>query len=381
MRWSIFICGSGLLCLAAWIDNMRGPLLPAITALLSLDNAAASLIMSLGNLVAMTTTWLLMPLLNRWSLKQVGLGVLMYTVAVCSAAVYVDNSTRMFLWGALLGGSISTLGSLSNLYVQSGILPAIRGQMMSALHSLYGLTSFFAPWVAGIVLTEPRNWPVLFTSVAPAAALLALFIYFRGPKSGDKKTRKSQAQPLTLSPIHILTISVLISYVVGEVLTSTWMTSFLVHEHGLSIKEASFYTSMFFAAMLVTRMGCGVIARPRWHRFLIWTSLAVALVCFVAGRLTGWIWLLPLAGLFGPFFPLYVTWVSLRFPERDRSMVIWMLSGMQAALSVMNYLTGRLADAAGFSVAFWLPAGMMALTMILLKILEIQDQHLTDSKA
>lgn len=239
MRWSIFICGSGLLCLAAWIDNMRGPLLPAITTLLSLDNAAAGLIMSLGNLVAMTTTWLLMPLLNRWSLKQVGLGVLMYTVVVCYAASYVDKSPKMFLWGALLGGSISTMGSLSNIYVQSGMSPAIRGQMMSALHSLYGLTSFFAPWLAGVVLTEPRHWPVLFTSVAPAAAALALYIYLRGPKSGDKKTRKSQAQPLSLDPIHVLTISVLISYVVGEVLTSTWMTSYLVHEHGLTIKPRS----------------------------------------------------------------------------------------------------------------------------------------------
>jgi fucose permease len=380
MRWSIFICGSGLLCLAAWIDNMRGPLLPAITALLSLDNAAAGLIMSLGNLVAMATTWLLMPLLNRWSLKQVGLGVLIYTIVVCAAASYVDNSSRMFLWGALLGGSISTMGSLSNLYVQSGMLPAIRGQMMSALHSFYGLTSFFAPWLAGFVLTKPQNWPVLFTSVAPAAAVLAIFIYLRGPKSENRLTRRSQAQPLTLSPIHILTISVLISYVVGEVLTSTWMTSFLVHEQGLSIKDASFYTSMFFAAMLVTRIACGIIAKPRWHRLLIWSSMATALICFVIGRLTGWLWLLPLAGLFGPFFPLYVTWVSLRFPERDRSMIIWMLSGMQAAMSVMNYLTGKLADVAGFSVAFWLPACMMVLTMILLKTLEIKEQHPTHSK-
>ena len=354
---------------------MRGPLLPAVTSLMSLENTAAGLVMSLGNLVAMATTWLLMPLLNRWSLKQVGLAVIIYTVCICSAAAFVDTSARLFLWGALIGGAISTMGSLSNIFVQSGMVPEVRGQMMSALHSLYGLTSFFAPWLAGIILIKPEQWPLLFTSVTPVAAVLGIFIYFRGPKSGNKASRRAQAQPLSIAPIHVLAISVLVCYVVGETLTSTWLTSYLVREHGFSIKDASFYTSMFFAAMLVTRVLCGIFARPRWHRILIWTSMAAALVCFVAGRLTGWLWLLPLAGVFGPFFPLYVTWVSLRFPERDRSMIIWMLSGMQAAMSIMNYLTGRIADAAGFQVAFWLPAGMMALTMILLKTLEIQDQH------
>lgn len=353
---------------------MRGPLLPAVTSLMSLDFGAAGLIISLGNLVAMTTTWLLMPLLNRWSLRRVGISVLSYTVITCAATYFVDSSTRLFLWGALVGGCISTMGSLSNLYVQSGIEPARRGQMMSALHSLYGLSSFFAPWVAGIVLTNPENWRHLFIAVSPAAGALAVFIFFKGPKSAGKQETKANAQPMSLAPIHILTIFVLIAYVVGEVLITTWMPSFLTQVYHMSIQEASRYTSMFFAAMLVTRVMCGIWARPRWHRALIWGSMLLALIFFVTARLTGWLWLLPFAGVFGPFFPLYVTWVSLRFPERDRSMVIWMLSGMQAGLSIMNLITGKLADIAGFGIAYWVPGVMMTLTLILLKTLEIKDR-------
>jgi hypothetical protein len=37
MRWPIFISGAGLLCLGSWIDNMRGPLLPAITKLMAIE--------------------------------------------------------------------------------------------------------------------------------------------------------------------------------------------------------------------------------------------------------------------------------------------------------------------------------------------------------
>lgn len=380
MRWPIFICGAGLLCLGAWIDNMRGPLLPAITKLMGLDYGAAALMVSLGNFVAMISTWLLMPVLNRWSLRRVGITVLLYTCFTCATTFYVSTPARLFLWGALIGGSISTMGSLSNIFVQSSFDAENRGQMMSVLHSLYGLSSFFAPWIAGVVLVDPENWQYLFASLTPVAAALATLIFFRGPPSESFETRQSRKQPVSLQPLHLLTISVLVAYVLGEVLTSTWMPSFLVQVYNLDVKTASFYTSMFFGAMLVTRLACGLWAKPRIHRALIWTSLVSSLSCFVIARLTGWLWLLPLAGIFGPFFPLYVTWVSLRFPERDRSMIIWMLATMQAMLSVMNMAVGKLADTVGFSIAYWIPAVMISLSMVLLKTLELRDRGAQVSK-
>jgi type IV secretory pathway TrbD component len=50
---------------------------------------------------------------------------------------------------------------------------------------------------------------------------------------------------------------------------------------------------------------------------------------------------------------------------------------MQAALASMNYLTGVLADIAGFSTAFWLPGIVILITMMLLKILEMKDPRQT----
>jgi hypothetical protein len=48
---------------------------------------------------------------------------------------------------------------------------------------------------------------------------------------------------------------------------------------------------------------------------------------------------------------------------------------MQAALALMHYVTGRLADVAGFELAFWLPALIMIITIVLLKTLEHWDRH------
>ena len=374
MRWAIFVCGAGMLCLAAWIDNLRGPLLPTVVELMQMDYKEASLIISLGNLVAMVSTWLLMPILNKSSLKRTGVLILLYTSLVCAAALVVDSRLKILAWGALLGGCLSNLGSLANLYVQASASDSRQGQMMATLHSLYGLCSFFAPWVAGLALAEKTSWPYLFALTTPLAASLAFFIQFKIQGDVEAHDHKNKKQPLTLQPIHILAVVTLICYVVAETLTSTWLATYLVKEHDFSITDASIYTSIFFALMFVTRILCGLWASPRWHRAIIWISLILALISFTCGRMFDAPMLLPLAGVLGPFFPLFVTWSSLRFPERARTLLLWTLSGMQAALASMNYLTGTIADASGFSVAFWLPAIVMSVTIFLLKFLEVTDR-------
>jgi hypothetical protein len=55
-------------------------------------------------------------------------------------------------------------------------------------------------------------------------------------------------------------------------------------------------------------------------------------------------------------------------------MIIWMLASMQAMLALMNYVVGKLADVMGFGTAYWLPAFMIVLAMILLKTLELRDR-------
>lgn len=373
MRWSIFFCGAGLLCLAAWIDNLRGPVLPAVVDILDMDYQNASLVIALGNLVAMVSTWLLMPILNKHSLKQIGTIVLLYTSMVCAASLAVDSKPKILFWGALIGGCLSNLGSLANLYVQAGAEDSRRGQMMAALHSIYGLSSFFAPWLAGLVLSEPTRWSYLFALAAPFGLLLAGFIHFKIHNPIENAKNGQHRQPIALEPIHVLAVITLIMYVVAETLTSTWLSTYLVKEQNFSIRQASAYTSGFFALMFITRIICGLWATPRWHRAIIWTSLISSLICFIIGRFFNLPILLAGMGLLGPVFPLFVTWLGLRFPERDRTLLLWTLSGMQAALATMNYLTGTLADLVGFSAAFWLPALVTLLTIALLKTLEIRD--------
>jgi fucose permease len=375
MNWSIFLCGAGLLCLAAWIDNLRGPILPAVVGLMKMDYRTASLIISLGNLMAMASTWLLMPLLNRRSLRYAGILVLIYTSIVCAGTFLVSSTQRILFWGSLIGSCLSTLGSLANLYVQAASEHNRRGQMMAALHSIYGFISFFAPWVAGLVLYNPSRWPYLFVVATPMSIALALVIQFRIKGPIEKQQNRSERQPITLRPLHILAVMTLVMYVAAEALTSTWLSTYLVQEKDFSIKEASLYTSSFFGLMFVTRVMCGLWVTPKWHRIIIWTSLVSAFLSFVFGMAFDWPLLLPGAGLLGPVFPLFISWLGLRFPERDRTLILWTLSGMQGALATMNYMMGNLGDYLGFSVAFWLPAVIMMITMILLKIVELKDSN------
>ena len=73
-------------------------------------------------------------------------------------------------------------------------------------------------------------------------------------------------------------------------------------------------------------------------------------------------------GLVGPFFPLFVSYLTVRFPERDRTLVIWLLAAIQGTLAAMNFTIGHVADSFGMDVAYWLPLELIGACMVLLAV-------------
>jgi hypothetical protein len=146
-----------------------------------------------------------------------------------------------------------------------------------------------------------------------------------------------------------------------------WMTTWAV-SHGRTLQEGAEYTSMFFVLMTVTRLVCSFFVTARWMWVVIWSSLIASVVFFTVGRLLDLPWLVAGMGLLGPFFPLYVSYVTVRYPDRDRTMVIWILSLMQGLLAVMNLSVGQLAVRFGIDVAYWLAPVMIVVCMALLTV-------------
>ena len=366
MRWRWFFCGVSFLLISSFLDNARGPLYPALSSLLHFDYSTTGNLLVAGNLLAFTFNLILMVLTNRWSLRRLSIAIGLLSGLFCLSAYFIYSIPRLYIWAAVLGGTVSTMGTVSNLFTQRSAPAHLRFRAMSGVHAAYGFASFFAPLIAAEVLIVPEHWHRLYLyALIPIAVLMVACFRVAPVESPKMGTITKQAVRLDFE--HWLVIAVMVSYVAGEVISSMWMTTWAV-SNGHTLQEGAEYTAMFFVLMTVTRLLCSFFVTPRWMWVVIWASLIVSALSFTLGRLFDLPWLVAGMGFLGPFFPLYVSYVTVRYPDRDRTMVIWILSLMQGVLAVMNLSVGQLAVRFGIDAAYWLAPTMIVVALLLLVI-------------
>jgi FHS family glucose/mannose:H+ symporter-like MFS transporter len=366
LRWSWFFCGVGFLLIGAFADNVRGPLLPVLAELHSFDYKDSSLMLVVGHFLAFLLTIFLIPALNRFSLRHVAITTCLVGVLVFAYPALIESTSHLYLWGACLGGFVSVCGTLCNLYTQRSTSPANRTRAMSAVHASYGLASFGAPLVAAIVLSDVTRWPLLYTGLVPFVFIL-LVLVMRSTPALEHDQHLSTPQPKLLEPQHWLAVVMVVLYVGAEVMISMWMTSWFMAK-GHSLDYGASVTALFFILMTATRLGCSLFATSKLVLPFIWASLILPAVFFLLGRLTPWTWLIGFAGLLGPFFPLYISKLTIDFPNRDRTIVIWILAMMQAVLGFLHLSMGGLATSFGMENAYWLPLMLLGICMFLLRL-------------
>lgn len=366
MKWTWFVAGLAMLLIGSYLDSIRGPLLPVLTDIFTLNYQQSSGLLAVGYLSAFFLNLLLFPILGRLPLKRVSVFSLGLAAAVCGLAGYVADLRQLFFYMPLLAAIVAIFGTLSNLLVHRATSEHSRGRAMAALHTMFGLGSFLAPVATHVVLAESNDWSLLFISVVPLLVLLLLFAIFKLSETSEQIS----SPPVVLTTasnvgLDLHVVAVQIAYVLAEVLTSMWMTSYLVVEAGLPVTKASDYLAAFFIVMTCLRLLCSMFVKTNWIFPLLIASLIFAFVAFVFGRF-GNHWALAAVGLLGPFFPLYMAQISLWFPQRHTRLTIWIVSGMQAMLGILNFAMGNIAAHLGLAVAYWLPAMMMVLALVLL---------------
>lgn len=378
LRWTWFFIGVCFLLAGSYLDNARGTLLPALSLEMGFDYKRSGEVLVGGHFCAFLLTLLLMPALNRLSLRMVSTATALLSLSVCVSVIRVSTVEGLIVWGSILGGVISLCGTISNLFAQRAADIEFRSRAMSASHASYGIASFFAPLIAAAVLQDPLRWRHLYFVMVPVFLLLAGVSYFKAPKRSLSTGEAQSRQSIHMTPVQWMMVLVVILYVAGEVLTSMWMATWFI-SRGASLKEGAQYTAAFFGIMTVTRLLCSIFMTSRWIRPTLWVSLILSVSCFVAGRFLDIPWLIPGMGLLGPFFPLFVSHLSLKFPASDRTITIWVLSLMQAMLGLIHLLIGELASRLGMDTAYWLAPFMILLCMVCLFL--VRNQLLLSSDA
>lgn len=367
-----FSAGCLAILAASYLDNVRSPLLPVITDSLGLSYANTSLFLTLGNFAAALSIFLLVPLLRGFGERSVSIAV---GVLAAMSAIYthfVTNYSRLLFLAIVLGTSIATLGTLSNVLTLRGTSPDRRARRLSGLHVIYGLTSLTSPLIAAVFLETRLSWPWLFSlSLLVTLPFLVLSKRYLGragePEHGANQATVQRSTGKSSHGLLCLVITVFSFYVAGEVLTSMWLVTYLVEFRKFSVPEGSLYLMGFFALMAATRFLCFLYCPRRLESIILWSALILPAIFMFIGH-WGIAAAFSLAGCIGPFFPLFLTRISRNFPDSWRSTTVIVIGSMQLFLGIAHWGIGQLIDQLGVQKAFVAPLAFLLLAMIFLRI-------------
>jgi fucose permease len=354
--------GLGLLILAAYMDNSRGPLLPHIAHSMGFDYAGSSLFLVVGHVAACFATAALMPSLNRFNERTVtwlccGIGLI-----TCASSILVTDYSGLLVFAGALGICNAILGTMSNIVVMAHSDAHRIGRNLGMLHIMYGVGSMLGTVITGQVLAQGWDWSFSLLTLVPVYLCLAWRTRFLSDSAA--MPGQERRQPVTMEAAHWLIVALFAFYVAGEVLTSMWMTAYLVETDGMDIGRASMYTTLFFVMMAASR--CLVIFDRihRWSAPLLGGCIAAGAVCSILGLL-GWRYCLPLVGLIGPFFPLLLARVSKFYPQRHRTITIYVVIAMQVALATLHFAIGQFSMSIPIRLSYWLAPSCLGATLVL----------------
>jgi fucose permease len=358
------LTGFGSLALAAYFDNIRGPLLPAMAQDLNLGFTASAWFFAVGYAGATAATFGLNPALNAVSERAVMLAVCAGGLACALLAQAVGSFPVLMILAGLVGATVSVFGTMSNVLVLEGTPPPLQGRALSSLHAVYGVGSMAATAVAAFALRRGWHWSWLYELALP---FLALFLGLAVRRMGALPPRGVRTvQSHRLSPLQAFVAVLFAVYVGGEVTTATWLVTYLVRERGVDAPDAALHLTGYFLALTAARLACVAFVRPERERGVLVVALAVPIAAYAVGRLTPLHEAFALMGLFGAFYPVFLARISRAFPDKWRTVTIWSIIGMNVTMAGGNLAIGRIADAAGMSPAFLVPPALLLTALAML---------------
>ena len=134
-------------------------------------------------------------------------------------------------------------------------LQNIEGSLLAALHSLYGLASFFAPAVLILIIKLNYEWKHLFNFLILFPFLLFIYAY---RKNGFTLKNNLQSNPNYLGELNFkktIPFALMLSfYVCSEVTISSRFRVFSQHIWEIDQETSNTYLALFFAFLTLGRI-------------------------------------------------------------------------------------------------------------------------------
>ena len=384
-----------LMLAAAFIDNLRGSLIPLLHDHLELDFAlAGAMLLTVAGISGGLFNSQLLNIERRTGVRGLIVFSVGLTVIMAILATQVRGPLSLGMMAIFLGGAITSMGTISNLLLlmaSEGKIPssdeashpnplnsldirsARRAKMMAGLHLMYGLGSLVAPAVATISVGRGWPWPSMF--ILPLAMLVPVMIMtlpMDEKHSGTSPGMKPPGLPLekkthgiwhNVSSGEWFVVAIFLAYVTGEVLTSMWMPAFLIAHFGLSYENANQKAAGFFMVFSLARLGVLILMRDKFHKPFIYVPLFAAATAMIAATIisqpgqadSALVFLFPAAGMIGPFFPMMLARVCTIYNKSWQRLTVIILTTMQVALALSHLILGAVFDHLGAQRAYLIP--------------------------
>lgn len=367
--------GFASLFAAAFIDNARGPVLPVLCAQLKIPYETAGLFLMIGNVAAVLVTFMLGRLLPRIGDRKAAIITSWLAVIPGLLAPFVSSRASLLSLGLMLGASVSLVGSLSSILTVRGSPAHARGRYVAMQQVMYGVGSLIAPLLFSALAHAEKPWWWLFSGSSLVTLILG-FTYFKilPPEVLEPVTDNKTSTATHWNASAVLMLVVFSFYVAGEVLASMWMSTLMVGQQHFYPEDAAQYQMGFFLIMGLTRFLCFLLVRPRFETSVQIGCLTLGAIFGILGH-QGFSWALPLMGVVGPFFPLTIARISMKFPHTWKQMMMNVYVCMQLMLALMHVSVGRVADSLGIGQAFLLsPIFLLMALALLIPLLRARAQ-------
>lgn len=358
MIWPFIFLSYASLFVFGLSDNIRGPLFPEILRQFEVSDSLGSLIFALGNISGLIASYGSRYLLRRFDrLTVLRTGALGLTFSLWGLAL----SPYFFLFlffSFTFGLSMGIIGLVPNILVPMGSSPQRKQQMLSGLHTMYGLASLMAPLLAASVesWTGSWRWTFMATSIAPLTLLAYTLhkshslIHTRANYSAE--THRANKKKHFKAQVFL---AVMLSLAVAtEIMVSSRLALYMRRIWNFDMESSSLYVTYFFISMMLGRFLFAIVHFKRSPQFLLSISIVSTGLCLVLGLFYHPIFLALSGFTVAPFYPLSISWISSEFPADLDTAVSYMMATDSLMLIIMHLSVGRLTDIFGIQNALLL---------------------------
>lgn len=339
-------------------DNLRGPLFVELLKEFKLTDLEGAWFFSASSLFGFFASIGSAYFLRRFHLLQ----LLQVSLLIMSASLfgigYFPNYMLCLLASGFFGVSMGFMSVAQNSSIPFLTAPERQSPIFSALHSMYGLSSFLAPVAVGFGLAQGWVWRDFFQASAGVVFLVFLgTLLTKYPQWAQEHRTVPQPEKNTIRGLGILSVYMSLAlalYVIAEILVGTRLSLYVIREFQISTEEASRYVTGFYLGLLGGRL-VGIFVRwPGPIKNQLFVSLVLSFLTILGGlHLNPWIF--ALTGLaMSPIYPVFMAYLAEIYQKRIGTMMSLTIAVQSMSIVLMHQIVGFVSDVAGIKAAMHL---------------------------